>query len=130
MAAVISLGALNGGCSFLDGGCYFRSFLVGSGWLLSFPGGLLIVVIPWWALNGCCYFLAGSGWWLLFPGGLWMVVVISGISWWALDGCYYFVLGSGWLLLFPGGLWMVPGVNSSTAQPIFTILLRIFAMYV
>ena len=72
-----------------DGDCYF---LVGSGWLLLFPGGLwMVTVISWWALDGCCYFLVGSGWFLLFPGGLWMVAVIS---WWALDGCCYFLVGS------------------------------------
>ena len=58
----------------LDGCCYF---LVGSGWLLLFPGGLWMVpAISWWALDGC-YFLVGSGWLLLFPGGLWMVTVIN-----------------------------------------------------
>ena len=62
----------------LDGCCYF---LVGSGWLLLFPGGLwMVAVISWWALDGCCYFLVGSGWLLLFLGGLWMVAVISWIS--------------------------------------------------
>ena len=82
--------------------CYF---LVGSGWLVLFPGGLWMVgVISWWALDGWCYFLVGSGWLVLFPGGLWMV---GAISWWALDGWCYFLVGSGWLVLFPGGLWMV-----------------------
>ena len=74
MVAVISWWAL-------DGFCYF---LVGSGWLLLFPGGLRMVTdISWWALDGCCYFLVGSGWFLIFLGGLWMV---TAISWWAQDG--------------------------------------------
>ena len=37
----------------------------------------MVTDISWWALDGCCYFLVGSGWLLLFPGGLWMVAVIS-----------------------------------------------------
>ena len=58
----------------LDGCC---SFLVASGWLLFFPGGLwMVAVISWWPLDGCCYFLVASGWLLLFPGSLWMVAVI------------------------------------------------------
>jgi hypothetical protein len=59
----------------LDGCC---SFLVASGWLLFFPGGLwMVAVLSWWPLDGCCYFLVASGWLLLFPGGLWMVAVVS-----------------------------------------------------
>ena len=29
----------------------------------------MVTDISWWALDGCCYFLVGSGWLLLFPGG-------------------------------------------------------------
>ena len=50
------------------GCCYF---LVGSGWLVIFPGGLcMVTAVSWWALHGCCYFLVGSGWFLVFP--VWM----------------------------------------------------------
>ena len=74
-------------------GC--RYFLVGSGCLLLFPGGLWMVTdISWSALDGSCYFLVGSRWLLLFLGGLWM---FPAIAWWALDGCYFLV--DGW--------WMV-----------------------
>ena len=31
-----------------------------------------------WASDGCCYFLVGSGWSLSFPGGLWMLAVAAG----------------------------------------------------
>ena len=66
-------------CFLVDVHC---GFLVGSGWLLLFPGGLwMVTVISWLALDGCCYFPGGlwmvAGWLLLFPGGLWMVVIIS-----------------------------------------------------
>ena len=48
--------------------CYI---VVGSGWLLSCPGGPWMVVDPsWWALDGSDHFVVGSGWLLLFPGGL------------------------------------------------------------
>ena len=47
-----------------------------AGWLLLFLGGLwMVVVISWWALDGCCYSLVGSGWLLLLPGGLWTLTV-------------------------------------------------------
>ena len=37
-------------CCFLVDGCYF---LVASGWLLLFPGGLwMVAVISWWPLDG------------------------------------------------------------------------------
>ena len=37
----------------------------------------MFIVDSGWALDDCCYFLVGSGWLLLFPGGLWMVAVVS-----------------------------------------------------
>ena len=76
---------------------------------------LLVAVISWWAMDGCCYFLVGFGWFfryflvgsgrlVLFPSGLSMVAIIS---WWGVDGSCYFVVGAGWLFLFPGGLSVV-----------------------
>ena len=35
----------------------------------------VVAVISWWALQGCCHFLVSSGGLLLFPGGLWRVAV-------------------------------------------------------
>ena len=33
------------------------NFLVGSGWLQSFPGGLwMVAIVSWWVLDGCCFF--------------------------------------------------------------------------
>ena len=45
-----------------------RSLAVTSWWMAA---------ISLWPLDGCCYFLMGSGWLLLFPGGLWMVASCS-----------------------------------------------------
>ena len=68
-----------------------RSLAVASWWMAA---------ISLWALDGCCSFLVGSGWLLLFPGGLWMgwllifpdgLWMVAVLSWWPLDGCYYFL---------------------------------------
>ena len=93
-------------------------------------GFWMVVVISLWVLDDGCYFLIASGWLLLFPGGLWMVVVFPGGFWvilvisrWVLDGCRYFPMGPRWLLLFLDGFQMVAVISSWVLDGCYSFLM-------